>query len=76
MNYKTSAPDVVGVYATRVPIDGVGSRGFPMYEDRFMYWDGKRWCYLYSDQNYRGEVLCHLGPLPRINSSDDCRLDK
>lgn len=36
----------------------------------FLFWDGNRWGYPRSDQNYRGHVYGWLGPLPVMQLED------
>ena len=56
-------PSEKGVYACRIPSDILAD----FCEDKFLLWyDG--WCYLGSDQNYRGEVVGWLGPLERLHT--------
>ena len=66
IDYSMGVPTDVGVYACRVP-KYPGEKGLEFYhEDIFLFWDGARWGYLSSDQNYRGPVPYWLGPLPRF----------
>lgn len=61
VGYNTGSPVVNGVYACRVPDDAI-----PEYcMDIFLMWFDSRWAYIRSDHNYRGEVVCWLGPLER-----------
>lgn len=59
----TSDPTTTGVYACRIP-DKVAPE---LLADEFLLWDAKaaKWCYLRSDQTYRGTVLGWVGPLQR-----------
>lgn len=54
-------PTESGVYACRVPMDGVP--GF--LQDRFLMWLEGAWSYPGSDQKYRGPVIGWIGPLQR-----------
>ena len=55
-------PQDTGVYACRV--DDPHGRGLVV--DIFLMWFNGRWCYLNSDQFFRGEVHGWIGPLPRL----------
>ena len=66
IEYNTSgAPTKLGVYAVRVASDVLP---LPFLRDEFMYWDGKRWGWCGSDQNYRGVVYGWVGPLRRLKA--------
>lgn len=63
MEYEKGTPTKRGVYAVRIPHDN-----FPgLCQDEFLIWIDNKWGYLSSDQNYRGEVVAFIGPLPRIH---------
>lgn len=60
ISYNTSGPPTeTGVYACRVPMDGV------LLDDLFLLWSEGAWSYLCSDQRYRGQMLGWIGPLQR-----------
>lgn len=59
--YSTGQPTETGVYACRVPLDYAPD----LLADKFFMWYEGQWWYPMSDQRYRGEVVCWLGPLPR-----------
>jgi len=61
IEYNTGTPGEVGVYACRVrdPYTPV------LWTDMFLMWMDKRWWYLRSDQQFRGEVEYFIGPLQR-----------
>jgi len=54
-------PSRVGVYACRVPdLDAPH-----LLQDQFLVYMEGEWCYLGSDQRFRGEVKGWIGPLQR-----------
>ncbi len=58
-------PPSVGSYVAYVSGD------VPAFAERvFLLWDGKRWSYPLSDQNYRGHIYAWVGPLPAVRPED------
>jgi len=63
IRYSRDEPTETGVYACRIKDDD-----YPhLLKDVFLFWycKNQRWCYLSSDQYYRGKVLGWVGPLQR-----------
>ncbi len=63
IKYNTGTPTEAGVYACRVPFDD--NLQLKLFEDRFFLWCDGVWCYLNSDQKYRGIIVGWVGPLQR-----------
>lgn len=62
--YESGTPELTGVYACRVPYNGV-DKDSGLLEDIFLTWFEEAWWYMSSDAKYRGEVLGWVGPLQR-----------
>lgn len=60
VGYDSGTPTETGVYACRVDDDAPG-----LLKDQFLLWLDGRWCYLSSDQFFRGTVHAWIGPLAR-----------
>lgn len=63
---QSGMPAVPGVYACRVPIEGLRYAGNPFaLTDKFLMWHEGRWYFPKSTEGYRGEVVAFAGPLQR-----------